>query len=124
MSLFALRQGLMDNTPVQLACDITEKLFGEAPLHLRRPQAAELSNLTLGQLHVIAQIETFPIPKRLRNKIIAELGNEELIKRMEKRLRIAKTIHDAEKEGLYEAAEHATGIMLPQSAAKGSIRVD
>ena len=111
MSLFILRQGLMNNESVRLAVDITERLFSEAPLHLKGPQAVELSKLTLEQLQVIARIKRFPIPKRTRDKIVSELESEELVKRMEKRWRMASSVISAEKEGLYEAAEHATGML-------------
>ena len=111
ISLFILRQGLLNNESVRLAVDITERLFGEAPLHLKRPQAVELSKLTLGQLQVIARIKRFPIPKRTRDKIVDALESEELVKRMEKRWRMASSVISAEKEGLYEAAEHATGML-------------
>jgi addiction module HigA family antidote len=111
ISLFILPPGLMNNESVRLAVDITERLFGEAPLHLKRPQAVELSKLTLGQLQVIARIKRFPIPKRTRDKIVSALESEELVKRMEKRWRMASSVISAEKEGLYEAAEHATGML-------------
>ena len=111
MSLFILRQELMNNESVRIAVDITERLFGESPLHLKRPQAVELSKLTLGQLQVIARIKRFPIPKRTRDKIVSELESEELVKRMEKRWRMASAVISAKKEGLYEAAEHATGML-------------
>jgi hypothetical protein len=111
MSLFILRQGLMNNESVRLAVDITERLFSEAPLHLKRPQAVELSKLTLGQLQVIARIKRFPVPKRTRDKIVSELESEELVTRMEKRWRLASAVISAERKGLYEAAEHATGML-------------
>ena len=96
---------------VRLAVDITERLFSEAPLHLKKPQAVELSKLTLEQLKVIARIKRFPIPKRTRDRIVSALESEELVKRMEKRGRFANAILKAEQEGLYEALEHATGML-------------
>jgi addiction module HigA family antidote len=94
-----------------LASDITEKLFGEAPLHLKKPQVDELTKLDQQQLLLIAQIKRFPISKSLRGKIVSALGSEILITRMEKRWRIASAVISAEREGLYEAAEHATGML-------------
>ena len=94
---------------MELVLDITEKLFGEATLHLKKPQIAELAKLDIQQLLLIAQIKRFPIPKSLRSKIISSLGSDNLVVRMEKRWRIASIIVSAEREGLYDAAEHATG---------------
>ena len=92
--------------------DIAEKLFGEAPLHLKRPQVDELAKLSLKQLVLIARITGFPIDPALREKIVTALKGENIIKRMERRSRFAKVISDAERDGLYEAAEHATGEVL------------
>ena len=101
----------MDNEIGQLARDITEKLYGVAPRHLTRPQIAELEKLSLNQLSTLAEIEQFPIPEQLRAKLISELGSEEVLMRMEKRWRIVSAVIDAESKGLYEAAEHATGML-------------
>jgi hypothetical protein len=90
---------------------ITEKLYGGAPRHLTQPQISELEKLSLNQLIMLAEIDQFPIPEQLRAKLISELGSEEILKRMEKRWRIASAVQDAESKGLYEAAEHATGML-------------
>ena len=92
-----------------LASKVTERLFGEAPLHLKKPQVDELAKLDLQQLLLIAQIKRFPISKSLRGKIVSALGSDNIVVRMEKRWRLASAVISAEKEGLYEAAEHATG---------------
>ncbi len=97
---------------MELALDITEKLFGEAPLHLKRPQTVELAKLKIRQLLVLAQVKALPIPKDIREKIVTSLGSDNIVVRMEKRWRIVRTVISAEREGLYEAAEHATGEVL------------
>ena len=98
----------------QLARDITEKLYGGAPLHLPLPQIAELEKLSPNQLCTLAEIDQFPIPEKLRTKLILELGSEVILKRMEKRWRILSAVLDAERKGLYEAAEHVTGMLRLQ----------
>ena len=96
-------------TKKQLAVEITERLIGTAPLNLIKPQILELSNLRKKQLLVLLKIARFPVPAKNRASIVEELGSEAILQRMEKRWRIARAICQAEKEGLYEAAEHISG---------------
>jgi len=101
----------------ELGCDdiavmIADKLLGNnAPLHLRRPQAEELSGLTREQLLELMNIKKFPLPAKVRRKIVASIG-ETIVSRMEKRWQLAESVASAEREGRYEATEHATGILL------------
>ncbi len=98
-------------TKKELAKDITERLFGAAPLHLKAPQVIELEKLGIRQLRALVEIEGFPIPEPLRANIVERLGSEEILNRMEKRARISAACVLAEKEGLYEMAEHETGML-------------
>ena len=69
----------------QIALNITERLFSEAPLYLKTPQTAELAKLSLKQLVFIAQITQFPLEPTLREKIVTALKGEKIIERMERR---------------------------------------
>lgn len=97
MSLFISRQGLMNNATAQLAVDITERLFSEAPLHLKRPQIVELSKLSIEQLAAMMEIERIPIQPALRQKLVDKVG-ETIITRLEKRFRLAASVAKASEE--------------------------
>jgi antitoxin (DNA-binding transcriptional repressor) of toxin-antitoxin stability system len=99
------------NYEYQLACIISEKLLGHAPLHVKRPQIEELSKLSRKQLFVLMEIERFPLSAAVRKKVLKELGDPIIIERIEKRRKIADSILAAKKAGLFEASEHATGML-------------
>jgi len=94
MSLFILRQGLMNNESFRLTLDITERLFGEAPLHLKRPQIVELSKLSIEQLTAMMEIERIPIQPALRQKLVDKVG-ETIITRLCVQLRLVCSAGDS-----------------------------
>jgi hypothetical protein len=91
----------------QLAWLITDNWLGSAPAHLREPQTAELERLPVESL--IAIFAANPNQPSRRSDILRKAGvDPKIVERLKKRRKVALAIREAEEEGLYEAAEHAT----------------
>lgn len=90
-----------------MANAIISKLFDNTPLHLKVSQLKEFEGLNRNQLVDLMDVDKLPIPEKLRTRLVKSIG-ERIISRLEKRLNIAKEIRKAQREGLYEAAEHHT----------------
>lgn len=98
------------NYEYQLACIISGKLLGHAPLYIIKPQIEELARLNKEQLFALMDIEKFPLQPTIREKVLSKVSGE-VLERLEKRRKIADSILAAKREGLYEASEHATGLL-------------
>jgi len=92
----------------RLAFFVVENLLASAPLHIRRPQIEELQGASKKDLLLLARIEKLPLNRRRDGELRKSLDDAKLLDRLLKRHRIARTIASAQKEGLYEAAEHQT----------------
>jgi hypothetical protein len=90
-----------------MAFMFTDKFLPGAPDYLRDPQFNELVALPLKRLQVLLEVKKLPVRGKLKQKVESTLGKE-LLHRLERRHKIAKLVSDAEKQGLYEAAEHLT----------------
>lgn len=91
----------------QLAWLITDNWLGSAPAHLRDPQTAELEQLPVDSL--IAIFAANPNQPSRRSELLRKARvDPKIIERLKKRRKVALAIREAEEEGLYEAAEHAT----------------
>lgn len=95
----------------QIACIISEKLLRDAPMHIIKPQIDEFAKLDRDELFALMEIEEFPLSTTIRKKILSKLRDPNILERLEKRRKIADSISLAEREGLYEASEHATGLL-------------
>ncbi|MDD5307035.1 MAG: hypothetical protein PHU25_06910 [Deltaproteobacteria bacterium] len=93
---------------LRLAFMIVENLLGDAPLHIRNPQLAELTQLDKDDLLLLAGIEKLPLGKAQEKELRESLTESKVLDRLIKRHQIAGAIASAQKEGLYEAAEHLT----------------
>lgn len=98
------------NYEYPLACLISKKLLSNAPLHIIKPQIAELARLNKEQLFALMDIEKFPLPPATRKKVLLKVSSV-VLERLEKRRQIADSILEAKREGLYEVSEHATGLL-------------
>ena len=88
-----------------LAWSVTDRWLGQAPSHLREPQFEELQRLPTKALLALFMAN----PSRLSPESLNKAGvDPETLQRLRKRQAVAKAIQDAENEGLYDAAEHAT----------------
>jgi hypothetical protein len=99
-----------ERTKRRLAGAIAFKLLGDAPLHLVYSQIEELGTLDAEQLGAMNDIEKMSIASELRQKLVGKVG-ERIVTRLEKRQRLAVSVAKARKEGLYELAEHLTGLI-------------
>ena len=99
---------LSRNYKLRLAFTIVENLLGDAPLHIRNPQLTELSQLDKDDLLLLAGIEKLPLGKAQEKALRESLGEPKALDRLIKRHQIALAIASAQKEGLYESAEHLT----------------
>ncbi|HSW61957.1 MAG TPA: hypothetical protein VLH56_01350 [Dissulfurispiraceae bacterium] len=91
---------------------LTDRLLGEAPMHMKRPLAAELAALTTEQLTALELINEFPVSEALRQQILdAFHGDATVLDRLERRCTIAHEIIRADKDGLYELMEHQTSML-------------
>ena len=94
-----------DRRKRQLAWLITEQWLGAAPAHLWTPQMAELERLDLKGLFALFSAN----PTQLATTALVDEGvDETIVERLKKRRRVARAIQEAEEDGLYEIAEHAT----------------
>ncbi len=93
-----------------LASYLAYKLLAGAPVHIKEPQVKEFEKLSIDQLQLLLSVESIPLKSSERKKLVKKLGSR-IIERLEKRKKIADSIIEAEKEGLYELEEHKTGMM-------------
>lgn len=91
-----------------LANLVANKWLGtqNVPAHIHKPQLEELESMDTSQLLMLFEADPSSELDTLKKK--GEL-NETLVARLIKRSRVAKVIADAEKENLYETAEHLSG---------------
>ena len=88
-----------------MAWAVTDEWLGKAPAHLREPQYLELQRLPTKALLALFMAN----PGRLSTEFLNKSGvDPQTLHRLRKRQAVAKAIQDAEKEGLYDAAEHST----------------
>lgn len=91
-----------------MALMFTERLLPDAPAYLKEPQVVELERLPHSKLKALLEVDHLPVSKQLRPRIERAIGKV-ILQRLEKRHRIAKSIREAESQGLYDAVEHQTG---------------
>lgn len=89
---------------------LAKKFLGNAPKHMIESQAEELKKLSPRQLQTLAEINSFPVPRKKREILIKAVGKE-AVERLEKRKKIADSIRKAEEAGAYEIEEHKTGML-------------
>lgn len=90
---------------------LTERLLGGAPRHLIGPQIEELSGLAGEQLAALNGIVQFPLADDMRKRILDVFeGDAAVLNRMEKRYETARAIIQADRQGLYELAEHRSAM--------------
>ena len=91
-----------------LANLVANKWLGtqNVPAHIHKPQLEELESMDTSQLLMLFEADPSSELDTLKKK--GKL-NETLVARLIKRSRVAKVIADAEKENLYETAEHLSG---------------
>ena len=96
------------NLKALLATFVVNKWLGteNIPNHLYKPQLEELNSMEPSQLLILSQAETSTSLKSLKK--MGDL-NEVLVDRLIKRSKIAQAIAEAEKNDLFEVAEHLTG---------------
>jgi hypothetical protein len=92
----------------QLATLIVDKLLKDAPLHIREPRIKELEVLTISKLKALLDVIKLPISHNKRRTIINAVGKD-IIQKLERSKKIADMIIKAEKDGIYDQAEHSTG---------------
>lgn len=90
----------------KIALIIVQQLLRDAPLHLSTPAVDELSKLSRNDLFQI--LYAIPFTKNKIRELNNNLEEPRALDRLIRRLELAKTISDAHKAGLYEAAEHQT----------------
>ena len=91
-----------------MALMFTERLLPDAPAYLKEPQVVELERLPHSKLKALLEVDHLPVSKQLRPRIERAIGKV-ILQRLEKRHRIAKSIREAESQGLFDAVEHQTG---------------
>ena len=87
-----------------------EHFFKSAPEHIKNSQLGELKKLPIDKLKHLLDIKSLPL-KATQRKNLFHLVGADIIERIEKRFKVCKVISEAEKDGLYEAAEHMTGMI-------------
>lgn len=92
-----------------MALMFVERLLPDAPAYLKESQIREFENLPVDGLKSLLSVDSLPVKRPLRDRISKIIGHD-IINRLEKRYKIARAIRDAEKEGLFDAAEHLTTI--------------
>jgi len=97
---------LRNDLRARLAFLLVDALFGDAPMHLRKPQLDELAGLPRQDLLTLLTIEELPLSGPQQAALERRLQKPEALRRLCRRFEIARTIRDASREGLYDVSEH------------------
>ena len=92
-----------------LARVIAEHLLAGADDAFIEPQIDEFKTLPQGTLELFLRV-SLPLSEPERTKLIQAAG-EKIVSRLEKRFVLSQKIKEAQEQGLYEAAEHGTGML-------------
>lgn len=90
----------------KLALIIVQESLGDAPLHLSTPAVDELSELSRNDLFQI--LSALPFTAAKISGLKRSLEQPKALARLIRRIKLAKTIANAQDAGLYEAVEHQT----------------
>lgn len=102
--LLSLKHPEKDRQKHLLAWFVTDQWLGSAPSHLREPQIEELRQLPREALVALFMSS----PDHLSPEVAKRGADPVAIARLRKRRALARAIEEAEREQLYDIAEHAT----------------
>lgn len=92
----------------KLALVVVEQLLPDAPMHLKAPAIAELSQLCSSDLLQLLTIDALPISKKRLGEMRKQLAQPVVFDRLLRRFELAQAIQCATDEGLYDVTEHKT----------------